>query len=65
MDTTDPRQATDRGADASARRRAWSAPRVVDHGSLRWFVRNVSGNSDDGHTGTSGGGGTMFSKPKT
>jgi hypothetical protein len=36
----------------------------VDHGSLRWFVRNISGNADDGHTSSAGGGGTMESKPK-
>jgi hypothetical protein len=51
-------------ATESTARRPWLAPRVADHGSLRWFVRASSGAFDDGHTGTAGGGGTMDSKLK-
>jgi hypothetical protein len=64
MDTMNHRTQENSPARVERQRHAWSAPKVVDHGSLRWFVRAISGTFDDGHTSTSGGGGTMESKPK-
>ena len=56
MHMTEPRKQTQDPAAPMAPRKSWSPPRVMDHGSLRWFVRQASGPDSDGTPGSSGGG---------
>lgn len=47
--------------DTGPRRRPWTSPRLQDHGSLRTFVRQISGTFDDGQAPPQGQGGMMQS----
>jgi hypothetical protein len=56
MHMTDPRKQTGDTDSPTPPRKRWSPPRVMDHGSLRWFVRQATGVFSDGSPGSSGGG---------
>lgn len=51
----------DVGREVSTRR-PWAIPRVLDHGSLRHFVRDISGADSDGSS-MGIGGMMMFTMP--
>ena len=48
-------------SSSSGERKPWIAPRLQDHGSLRTFVRQISGGFDDGKAPPQGQGGQMQS----
>ena len=56
MHMMEPRKQTRDTESPQPPRKRWSPPRVVDHGSLRWFVRSGTGVFSDGNPGSSGGG---------
>ena len=52
---------TSSASSAEGGKRPWAAPRIQDHGSLRTFVRQISGAFDDGQAPPQGQGGMMQS----